>query len=481
MLWLSLYLPHLALEIFTRGSPENRPLLISENRGSRPWVHCCNEAASACGVAPGMAMSAARSLLSTDSIVRKRDPELEDAALERLADWAGQFTSSLSIVSRQGLLLEIGASLRLFGGLPPLLGKVESGLRELGYHALPAVAPTPLGARLLSQAGDARPVMDRSQLRQRLGQLPLEALELDASAFKALKGIGLHCISDCLALPAAGVARRIGPSVVDYLQRALGEHPDPQMPYIPPPRFQSRLLLPAEVENIEGLLFAVRRLLLELEGVLRGRGDGIQHLHLTLLHRKRDPTRLTLGLLAPGRDSAHWQELLKTRLEQVELAAPVEEIMLEAERFMPLAADTGDLFGGKTAGDGQPGGRLVEKLQARLGAQAIQGCCMVADHRPEYATRPCSPGERGLFLSSPGPRPIWLLEQPVPLSERAGFPWHQGVLRLLDGPERIETGWWDGRAIRRDYFVAQNPDQQRLWIYRTLGDPPCWYLHGLFA
>jgi protein ImuB len=479
MLWLSLHLPHLALEIFTRGSPENRPLLISENRGSRQWVHCCNEAASACGIAPGMALSAARPLLGADSIVRTRDPALEDAALERLADWAGQFTSHLAVVSRRGLLLEIGASLRLFGGLPPLMEKVESGLGELGYRGLPAIAPTPLGARILSRAADTRPVTDRARLRQRLAPLPLELLELEPTALKALKGMGLRCVGDCLALPVAGLARRLGPAVVDYLQRALGERPDPQMPYTPPARFQSRLLLPAEVEHTEGLLFAVRRLLLELEGVLRGRGDGIQHLHLTLLHRRRDPTRLTLGLLAPGRDSAHWQELLKTRLEQIELAAPVEEIVLEAERFMPLPADSGDLFGDKIVEE--PGGELVEKLQARLGAQAIHGCGMVADHRPEYAARPCSPGEKSPLLTTPGPRPIWLLEQPVPLSERAGLPWHRGALRLLDGPERIETGWWDGRTVRRDYFVAQNREQQRLWIFRTLSDPPGWYLHGLFA
>lgn len=479
MLWLSLHLPHLALELFTRGSPEDRPLLICENRGSRQWVHGCNAAASACGVTPGMALSAARPLLDEASIVKKRDPTLEDAALERLADWAGQFTSFVSIVPRQGLLLEIGASLRLFGGLPPLLVKAESGLGELGYQGLTAVAPTPLGAWILSRAGDARPVSDRPLLRQRLAPMPLEALDLDAAALKALKGMGLRRIGDCLALPTAGLARRLGPAVVDYLQRALGERPDPQMPYRPPPRFQSRLILPAEVEHTEGLLFAVRRLLLELEGVLRGRGEGIQHLHLSLLHRRRDPTRLTLGLLAPARDSAHWQELLKTRLEQVELAAPVEEIVLEAERFTPLSAESADLFGDKVTGE--PGGRLVEKLQARLGAQAIHGCGTVADHRPEYAARPCSPGEKSLLFPSPGPRPIWLFEQPVPLTERAGMPWHRGALRLLDGPERIETGWWDGRAVRRDYFIALNPDRQRLWIFRTLGEPPGWYLHGLFG
>ena len=78
------------------------------------------------------------------------------------------------------------------------------------------------------------------------------------------------------------------------------------------------------------------------------------------------------------------------------------------------------------------------------------------------------------------PRPIWLLAQPQPLAQLfEAQPW---VLR--DGPERIESGWWDGADMRRDYFVADTPDGATAWIYRDHRygiDDGEWFLHGLFA
>ena len=78
------------------------------------------------------------------------------------------------------------------------------------------------------------------------------------------------------------------------------------------------------------------------------------------------------------------------------------------------------------------------------------------------------------------PRPVWLLAEPEPLGHLLeAQPW---VLR--DGPERIESGWWDGADVRRDYFVAENPRGETVWIYRDHRygiDDGEWFLQGLFA
>jgi len=77
-------------------------------------------------------------------------------------------------------------------------------------------------------------------------------------------------------------------------------------------------------------------------------------------------------------------------------------------------------------------------------------------------------------------RPLWLLASPEPIGHRLeAQPW---VLR--DGPERIESGWWDGADVRRDYFIAESPRGETVWIYRDhrygIEDGE-WFLHGLFA
>jgi protein ImuB len=57
--------------------------------------------------------------------------------------------------------------------------------------------------------------------------------------------------------------------------------------------------------------------------------------------------------------------------------------------------------------------------------------------------------------------------------------WH-GVLSLERGPERIESGWWDGGDVRRDYYRASNPQGAMLWVYRDLRSQ-AWYLQGIFG
>ena len=77
-------------------------------------------------------------------------------------------------------------------------------------------------------------------------------------------------------------------------------------------------------------------------------------------------------------------------------------------------------------------------------------------------------------------RPGWLLPHVMPLRDHA--------LRVLAGPERIESGWWDGGDIRRDYYVVETSLGQRAWAFCAAGEavdigPAQSYmmLHGWFA
>jgi protein ImuB len=74
-----------------------------------------------------------------------------------------------------------------------------------------------------------------------------------------------------------------------------------------------------------------------------------------------------------------------------------------------------------------------------------------------------------------------LLEKPRILKTVESKPSLGGVLTLRRGSERIESGWWDGLDVARDYFVAENPGGQRFWIFRDLRNERYWYVHGIFA
>lgn len=478
MLWLAVHLPDLPLEVLSRGAVVQRPLAVVQGHGVRQWLCVCNESARAQGLHVGMGLEAAHALVPQLRVWR-RDPSLEHAALKNLGAWAGRFTSLVSLESGQGLLLEVGASLDLFGGLERLREQIREGLAGLGYRPCLALAPTPRGAWFLARCGRQEWLTRLEDLPQRLASLPLGCMAFSAPDLTAFREMGLHTLADLAHQPRDALARRFGQSLIDHLDRTLGRTPDPRRPYRPPSRFEGRLVLPAEVVETEALLFPLRRLLLELTGFLIACDGGVQELGLGLLHPRGVPTRLRMGLVAPTRDIQHLLELARHRLESLELTAPVEQLELKVERIMPLAPLAQDLF--VKAGTQDEGWqRLVNRLCLRLGPGAVRSMGLVADHRPERAWRYTGPGERSAGQPQ-GNRPLWLLERPRPLEVRDGRPYLGGALVLKTGPERIESGWWDGQDVARDYFVAVAPQGERLWVFREPRPVGQWFVHGIFG
>jgi len=487
--WLAIYLPRLPLEALAVGGGGARPLVVVEGQRGRQLIVLCNAAATAAGITPGMRSGVARAL-SAGLEVRVSDEQRELSALEGVAIWAGKFSSQVVLDVPGGILLELGGSLRLFGGVDRLLPQIRAGLHELGYTALLSLAPTPAGAMLLASDG-REDVLDGLQgLRKALLPLPLRRLPLASGQQDQLGRLRLKCVGDLLRLPAADLGSRLGQGFMDYLEQLLGRSPDPRSPFQPPTRFQRQLELPAEVQNVSALLFASHRLLLELSGFLIARQAGTQHLLWHLQHATLPATRFRLGLLSPERNPKRFQILLQERLERVLLPAPVTGIGLRVEDIRPLATGRLSLLRDEYGenGEDREDRQLLERLQARLGKEAVSCISLVSDHRPERAwcrripkeiprLRPAGPGQTFLPLA---PRPLWLLAEPLPLEMRDGWPWLDGRLELEPERERIESGWWDGRLVARDYFVACSPEGKRFWIYRDIRGKRGWYLHGFF-
>ena len=481
-LWLCVRLPGLALEAFGPGD-ETVPLAVAEGEGGARTVLTCNRAAARGGIRSGLGLNAAYALLP-DLKLLDRKPRRERQALERLAAWCMQFTSVVALEPPSALLLEIRGSLRLFGGLAALRTRIGDGLAALGHRAVLSVAPVPQAASWLSRAGDETPVTQASALAGRVGAVPLDCLDWPVRVVTSLRGMGLETVGDCARLPRDGFARRVGRKRLDDIDRALGRCPDPRTGYVPPDRFRASLELPAEVHTTERIEPAVRRLLGSLGGFLRGRQMGIQTLTLALGHQDAPETRVRLGLLAPDRSPDRLAGLLRERLDRVHLPAPVVSLGMRSGKLFPLTGTSVALFdASRSATDGMP--QLVERLRARLGEDAAYSVCLVPEHRPEAAWRkqPAASGSRTDAAEPDEPsanRPLWMLAEPRQLETRAGRPRFEGELTLVSGPERIETGWWDGRDVARDYYVVVNGSGMRLWIYRDRRPPRRWYLHGLF-
>jgi protein ImuB len=153
--------------------------------------------------------------------------------------------------------------------------------------------------------------------------------------------------------------------------------------------------------------------------------------------------------------------------------------------LLPLPADSIGIFAGLAgSGSRDTAPQLVERLRARLGEGAVYGVAPLAEHRPEAAWRRVHElalatalrmDDKSSGLKEGMPRPVWLMDAPLPLSDE---------LILEQGPERIESGWWDGRGVARDYYIARRTPRARqgakLWVFQERQSKR-WYLHGVFA
>jgi len=484
VLWVALELPALPLQIAERAGASRDPLVISEGPEQRPVVVCANEAAVAAGVREGQAVAAAKALAG-DLRVLPRNPEAERQALERLAAWAAQFTP-MSCVDGQGIVLEVESSLKLFAGHAKLSSAIRRGIHELGFHAAIGIAPTPLAARLFARAEarglQVRSCLELAGLRERVVDLPLFLLDWPAETLAHLTDLGVLRLRDMLELPTEGVARRFGPAIAVCLGRLMGTLADPRVPYAPPPRFRSRLELPAEADGVEALLFPLRRMLVEMEGTLRGRGAGVQQLVLWLEHGRKLRTRVDLEFASPEREADFILSIAREKLGRITLSAATIALDLRADALLTYAPrESTWLPGAREQAIGRE--RLIERLAARLGRERVFGIAIGDDHRPDRNWKTVS----GTISREIVPdtvfaeRPTWLLNRPQRLITRGDTPSVQGDLSFIAGPERIESGWWDGAEVRRDYYMAANPRGETFWIFREHRGDQGWYLHGVFA
>lgn len=465
-LWAALHLPQLSLEVVANDGSD-APRIVAEPQGGQLRVSALSVAAHEFGVTTGMTVTEAYALCP-ELLIVPRDHAAEQRALHRVAEWAGRYTSMVSL-EPEGVLLELAGSLQLFGGLEKLLEKLHNDSSTLGHVVITALAPTPQAALLLARCGQQKVVQDIEALRAELGTLPITVLPLSDKQSALAMRLGLRTLRDLWRLPSDGLAKRFGVAFSDYLDRLLGHKPEPRLAYESAPTFSRRWSFPMETDNLTFISHALEKLIARLVCFMRLRGLSLNHLDVLFYHSQQPLSRMELRSQQLCHQAEHLLMLLHERLERQQLQAPIVELELVANEFHELVMATEPMFGDREQNDPQ-WQQFLDKLHTRLGDHAVTGLQLLDEHRPERAW------SYGAALAGEAnqPRPAWLLSTPQRLANSLKD------IQLLSGPERIESGWWDGFDIRRDYYRAIDGRGRRLWLYRDLNDRQ-WYLHGLFA
>jgi protein ImuB len=255
-------------------------------------------------------------------------------------------------------------------------------------------------------------------------------------------------------------------------------------------------------------------------GVGDDSGRSSHHVEHRPEHGAAAPTVVDVGLFRPSASLAHLVELVRLRLQRLRMPVEIEGVAVEVVAVGTVSCRQRLLFGtGAESGGGLESsdadaevGMLVDRLSGRLGRTAVFEPRPVGDAQPEHAwiAAPPNAGERASRdrvgagharaagpsrLVPAGRRPIWMSPRPWPLDTADSqmvsvcpdgppvrFRIGQRLHRIVKahGPERIETAWWRGPTVRRDYYVVETESGERFWVFRRLKDGG-WFLHGIFA
>ncbi len=477
-LWLYLHFPNLQLDalfsehglcdqkLCEHKQTQAQPLIILDPQENK--VLQLNQQALDAGIRINMSLGSA-AMLERDLQVLPYEQKVEQKKLREIAENLYLLTSDITFFEPQGLLLRIHNMLNLYGGLHPYWQAIQNELdgTKLRYHY--ATGHSPLAARMLARTAWDQVTDNVPQLKARVRQCSLPQTELDHKITQKLIRVGIHSLDDLLNIPLADIAKRFDIALVTYLGKLNGEFKHPVDFYHPKECFTRYLELLYEIDNTQLLQHPLKHLLGELEQFLKQRDLLTQRLNFTFHLRDQALLEVQLGSEQGEYLAQKWLSLSALKLENIQLSAPVFAISLQTGAVQLNSPQKQDLFSKKNGVMSSL--QLVSLLQAKLGEHAVLSLKLLDDYRPERANVYSTPlSKQALPEVLQGLRPSFLLAQPERLREQVS---------ILHGPERLCTGWWDNKAITRDYFVARGVQGQWYWVFKT--PEAHWFLHGVFS
>jgi protein ImuB len=456
-----------------------------------------------------MPVAEAKSLVPNLRIA-KYEPEVDRRALAELAAACEQFSPCVAIEEGDApecLLMDISNLEHLWGSEDRLAARVEAFFVHRGWRVRLAVADTVGMAWGLTHFGEE----NDCKLQIAISCLPVEALRITDDTAALLRELGIETVGQLLALPREELSSRFGEQLLRRIGQWTGAVAEVLVPHRPPEALAAAWSLEQPTGDRAVLAQVFKQLVARLAAQLRARDLGAIVLLCRLECAAHQAAPLRIGMFTPSACPRQLWELIGLHLETVTLPDEVMRVELRAAATARLSQRQGELFADRWSSDPHQLALLVNRLASRLGGEQVLRAELRKSPLPERAVRyvplnkqrnqelqiaKCKLQNANWKRKRPkidnlqSPRPLLLYPQPQPIEVTSVVPdgppqivWLDGRrLRIARhwGPERIETLWWRGRTVRRDYYRAATEEGGQLWIFRRLsgGD---WFLHGVFS
>lgn len=440
--------------------------------------------------------------------------------------WAGQV-----LLEPDSLFCDLSGVTHLFDDEAGILDAAHRCLAELGFSGKLAIADNAAAAWAQTHYNLENTFVSRC-LVDDLHNISVNGLRIETEIKHTLDRLGIETIGALLRLPRGGLARRLGDGIVKRIAEVTGEIEVPLEMHHAEQQHQSTHELEYPTDDQAIIVDRLDRLTEKIVASLAAKQRGALRLVCGLDLVNQSTLKTTIGLFAPTLDQKHLHCLVSSSIESLKIPSPIAKITLTVLQSGPLRTQQSTLFSGDAFAlehdsvSDQSLARLIDALSGRLGRESVLGVRLgdnplpekayrthsLTDHRARKVLRrskrrKSSGGSKSnhqfssnAALQTPGRhdarrRPMKLLRNPIRLTaiESAAtrsakslgtlpsFQLEGRIHRVhyFWGPERIETGWWDGPTVRRDYFRVETDSGNLWWIYRDLRTGE-WFLHGRF-
>ncbi len=480
-------LPAFPLQLILQCHPEWRAYpaaVVAEDKpqGLVLWV---NEKARQQGVLPGFRYAAAFSL-ANGLRAGEVSPADSKKAITELAQRLMRFTPEVEPSAEEpGVFWLNGAGLqRLYDSPRQWAYVIHKDLRAQGFTVNLAVGFTRFGSYAVAKAKEGITVFrDPAEEQSVAREVPLSRLNIEPEFRDALLKLGIKTVGALLSLPPGGLRERFGKQAHRLYRMAAGDLWTPLEPRAPDDPVLQKYILDDPEDDTTRLLFLIKQLLHPLLATLAGRHEALLILWLSLLIDRNGQLKEPLRPATPTLDAMQILDLVRLRLESLQLAAGVVEIELRAESCAATSEQL-RLFTERPMRDLDAANRALARLRAEFGDESVV-CAKLADgHLPEarFTWEPIDRiklprnhlnGSNGLNSSS-----LKVLVRRIAAKPRrlAGGPYHShedgwlilgpkhGTIDKLTGPYVFSGGWWN-REIQREYYFAETRRGDLLWLY----------------
>jgi protein ImuB len=505
---LCLWLPDWPVQRSRRERPElvGKPLALCVGDARTERVAACSVEARRLGVAVGMKTPDAQGLAGPGRLVLlPHHAGADRRALERLAAECERFSPVVSLEDAE----EPAALLLDLTGLAPLWGKSgEKGLAEAvaqwgaaerldaGVAVAPTVGLAIAAARFVSREAGT-PIVEARHTRELAARLPVDALRVETAIVDGLQRLGIESVGQLLDLPRASLPSRFGRELVRRLDQLLGDTSEPVESFRGEPPLAAGWDFESAV-SCSATLHHVRQVLLSrLAEQMKRRRCGALRVLIDHLLDATDtaPVRVVLRLFRPTASARELEELATLHLDGARFPCAVRAVRVLVGATAPIDTRQRTLFEGDQRDEPHALALLINRLASHAGGDRVLRIVKRSsiDPRRAYATTPATDAQaqafelttlqaakaRRLPLTMPGdatPVEVETNQHGEPIALR--WQGRYAVVRYW-GPERIETGWWRGRSMRRDAWWVELEDGARLWLLCDLRRRQ-WRLAGEF-